>query len=534
MRPVLMIQHQAGLAPDRLRARIDFFFFSKPPLFLADPDPERPPQQYITTMLRVRAIATSTEPNDAFFHCDLILFYQLLPRSTDERWISAMPYTPDLVQRSLTIHGHPQGQRLLLNSQHLDWVEHVTVVGLKKIFLASLQQVAARSSKGDRILVLINGHGIFDTPESEVPGSIEIGMNDARKFRYLSPVEVFTALRHTEADITVVLNSCYSGCWVNRARPPSNMTILARCNDTGEVLSFPASFSEQYRGGFFPYYFSDRLYNEYGLFFPRPPILQVTGGSEHFVAASPATNLSRDSMYAQRQQFSEMRDIVSDLAKKLHTAGVLDAEPRLLDRSRGYGTALIGVGYLDDLPLRLWQLHPQSSSVTGRSIEGGVRNQAERAIGSVVQGHQPEDKLEQLIKLYLNLVQRPQNAASNVSLSCQIMKFRRIGKMMDNRERAELKAELERRVNRYLMAKDFAERVHAVWPLEFSKEVAEMGYWGATAYTNLKVFIVAEGPVWNIPWAMLRACLLQAAVPVQVVEDCRKQLRSRKGLLYWA
>jgi hypothetical protein len=445
-----------------------------------------------------------------------------------------MPYTPDLVQRSLTIHGHPRGQRLLLNPQRLDWVENVTVVGLKRIFLASLEQAAARSSKGDRIFVLINGHGTLDNPEIEISGCIEIGMNGARKIRYLSPVEVFTALRNTKADITVVLHSCHSGCWIDRARPLSNMTILARCNDTGEVLSFPASFSGQYRGGFFPYYFSDRLYNEYGLFFPRPPVLQVTGGSEHSIAAAPATNLSRNQVYIQRQQFSEMKDIVSDLAKNLHMAGVLNAEPRLLDRSQGYGTALIGVRYLDDLPLRLWQLHPRSSSVTGRSMAGGARNQAERAIGSVVQGHQPEDKLEQLIKLYLNLAQRPQNSASNVPLSYQILKFRRIGKMMDNQERAKLKANLELRVNRYLMAKDFAERVHAVWPLEFSEEVAQMGYLGATAYTNLRVFIVDESPNWNIPWAMLRACLLQAAVPVRVVEDCRKQLRSCEGLLYWA
>jgi hypothetical protein len=314
-----------------------------------------------------------------------------------------MPYTPDLVQRSLTIHGHPQGPRLLLNPQRLDWVEHVTVVNLKRTFLTSLQQAAARSSKGDRILVLINGHGIPTIPGSEVRGGVEIEVNGARKFRYLSPVDVFTALRDTEADITVILNSCYSGCWVDRARPPSNMTILARCKDTGEVLSFPASFSGQYGGGFFPYYFSDRLYNKYGLIFPRHPILQVTGGSEHFVAASPATNLSNNSRYNRRQQFSVMRDIVSDLANNLHTAGVLNALPRLLDRSHGYGTALIGVRYLDDI-----------SRVTGHSMAGGTRKQAEHAIGSVIQGHQAEDELERLIKQYLNLAQRPQNAASNV------------------------------------------------------------------------------------------------------------------------
>jgi hypothetical protein len=39
--------------------------------------------------------------------------------------------------------------------------------------------------------------------------------------------------------------------------------------------------------------------------------------------------------------------------------------------------------------------------------------------------------------------------------------------IMDNRECAELEAELELRLNRYLMAKAFAERVGAVWPLDF-------------------------------------------------------------------
>jgi hypothetical protein len=106
--------------------------------------------------------------------------------------------------------------------------------------------------------------------------------------------------------------------------------------------------------------------------------------------------------------------------------------------------------------------------------------------------------------------------------------------MMDNRERAKRTASLELRVNHYLMAKDFAERVHAVWPLEFSEEVAEMGCWGAAAYSSLDMFIVDDSPNWSVPWIMLRACLLEAAVPVQVVEDCRKQLRSRTGLLYWA
>jgi len=169
-------------------------------------------------------------------------------------------------------------------------------MNLKRTSLASLQQAAARSSKSDRILVLINGHGIFHDVQNQVPGSIGIGNNVVGTAQYLSPLDVVTALRGTKADITVILNSCYSGQWVNAAQL-CNMTILARCSDTGEVLSFPASHSGQYRGGFFPYYFGDRLYNEYGPFFPRPPILQAAGGSHRFVDAFPATNLSPESRY---------------------------------------------------------------------------------------------------------------------------------------------------------------------------------------------------------------------------------------------
>jgi hypothetical protein len=107
-------------------------------------------------------------------------------------------------------------------------------------------------------------------------------------------------------------------------------------------------------------------------------------------------------------------------------AGVLNAEPRLLDQSQGYGTALIDVGNLEGLRLRLWQLHPASSCTTGCCMAGGARNQTERTVGSIVQGHQPDreprdEKLGKLVKLYLG--QRPQNAASNVPLSSRIFIF---------------------------------------------------------------------------------------------------------------
>lgn len=96
-------------------------------------------------------------------------------------------------------------------------------------------------------------------------------------------------------------------------------------------MSFPSSRSGRYRGGFFPYYFGDRLCNEWGLFFRRPAILQAAGGSNRFVDAFPAINLSPESRSSQRLHFSAMKDIVSDVARNLHAAGVLNAEPRLLD-----------------------------------------------------------------------------------------------------------------------------------------------------------------------------------------------------------
>jgi hypothetical protein len=94
---------------------------------------------------------------------------------------------------------------------------------------------------------------------------------------------------------------------------------------------------------------------------------------------------------------------------------------------------------------------------------------------------------------------------------------------MDNRECAELEAELELRLNRYLMAKAFAERVGAVWPLDFR---GGGGNGHVPCYCLLqpeRVYCDRKTPELELSWTMLRACLLQAAVPVQVVEDCRKQ-----------
>lgn len=154
--------------------------------------------------------------------------------------------------------------------------------------------------------------------------------------------------------------------------------------------------------------------------------------------------------------------------------------------------------------------HNQAERAFGSVMQG---HQIERAVGSVLQGHQldhepRERKLEKLVKLYLGLVQRPQNAASNVPLSSRIFMFRR--KTLDNRGCAELETELELRLNRYLVAKAFAERVGAVWPLDYS---GETGLRRATAYSDLGVFVVTEKrPICNVPWTVPRACLQQAAV----------------------
>lgn len=108
-------------------------------------------------------------------------------------------------------------------------------------------------------------------------------------------------------------------------------------------------------------------------------------------------------------------------------------------------------------------------------------------------------------QLYLDLAQRPRNAASNVPLSSRIFNFQH--KMLDNRECGEPEAELELQL--YLMTKAFAERVGVVWPLDFSGAVADMGICRATASSNPQVFIVTEKcQSWSVPWTILRACLL--------------------------
>ena len=99
-------------------------------------------------LLFTRVISTGVEDEDLFFHCDPILFLQLLPRSTGERWISLREYTPQFVADHLTMHDRPPAKRLKLVSEgSLDRIEIASRGALKSTFLSSLRQASSRMNQ---------------------------------------------------------------------------------------------------------------------------------------------------------------------------------------------------------------------------------------------------------------------------------------------------------------------------------------------------------------------------------------------------
>jgi len=147
------------------------------------------------------------EDDDSFFHCDFILFRQLLPRSTDEGWFSSREYTSQYVADYLTMHEHPLAKRLkLVSEESLDWIEIVNREALKSTFLSSLRQATSRMNRSDHLVIIINGHGIFEISE---PGCV-LCESDARGVTgYLAPQEVILATLGTPGSITIIVNSCY-------------------------------------------------------------------------------------------------------------------------------------------------------------------------------------------------------------------------------------------------------------------------------------------------------------------------------------
>ncbi|KAF8424361.1 hypothetical protein EV426DRAFT_712170 [Tirmania nivea] len=140
-------------------------------------------------------------------------------------------------REKLRLHGEPSASRVLIpttqtdTSEHFGWVTQCLARDLKTKFLDELSTRARATRFGERLVVIIVGHG------GKGGG---VGISEHRRvqwgrcLRLLQPSEVLRIVMDSQGAVTVVVNTCHSGCWneaavvLGLANYDSNITILAR------------------------------------------------------------------------------------------------------------------------------------------------------------------------------------------------------------------------------------------------------------------------------------------------------------------
>ncbi|RPB22723.1 hypothetical protein L211DRAFT_321260 [Terfezia boudieri ATCC MYA-4762] len=203
-----------------------------------------------------------------------------------------------------------------MSSSSLDWVIKTRKRTLKSRFLHELRRMANSTLPNDRLIILISGHG--STPNTLESGGgedevrdIAIGTKWSGTYNFLAPSEVLEIIEQVQGSTTVILNSCFSGIRVKSARERNlgcsrypSISVIARCEEEGEILSFPNADvpgeQDNQRGGYFINSVANKIYSEYEIFFPRPPIATGFIG-EQTIYRNPHS-LLRTSSYRQEQK----------------------------------------------------------------------------------------------------------------------------------------------------------------------------------------------------------------------------------------
>jgi len=199
-----------------------------------------------------------------------------------------------MYQRYLEAHGHPQEERVVLNtSNSTPLFRQIPDSSLKATFLAEINSVFSAAEDGGQILLTVNGYG---SNEGDSFGGVEIDVGGAAP-TYLRPSDVFCLIpADRNLNITIIINSCFSGKWVEVATDmgiSGQIILITRCDTDSEILAFPEDATRRTCGGYFGKFLVNEFYREYGYHFPRPPIFQgVTGdGREIYHSCFPGTNL---------------------------------------------------------------------------------------------------------------------------------------------------------------------------------------------------------------------------------------------------
>ncbi|KAF8416213.1 hypothetical protein EV426DRAFT_433611 [Tirmania nivea] len=204
----------------------------------------------------------------------------LLPHSDTDIYLTCVNLNTEERKEKIRAHGEPTAERIDMEAVLTDmsWLTTVKRSALKSTFLNRLQNTARTASVTDRVLVIVSGHGELES------GDIAIGeygrlMSFHRDPALLRAEEVYAVLRECAGNCTVLVNAYASGQWTKTAAqllPGSldhRITLCTRGTEGEEIYSHHLSGSGEFCGGFYINGVAGRLYEEVGLHFPQPHIV---------------------------------------------------------------------------------------------------------------------------------------------------------------------------------------------------------------------------------------------------------------------
>ncbi|KAI9801220.1 MAG: hypothetical protein M1825_003494 [Sarcosagium campestre] len=223
---------------------------------------------------RVIAILGSTDASpkgDGWMFADFCILNQLLRNQGIEQvWWHATDFDNAVDEFGPIIHGQPHRARKVVCSsgQSLSHLRFCPVRELRERFLRNLQQFGADSKPGDRLLIILIGHGSIEPDLGLLIGELDPTDPQTHVMDPDSP-EFDPRYRITRQDVEqnlttmspfatrcILSNSCYSGGWICSN---SSRSVMAAVNDENESVSVQRSASGAYRGSYFTAAFCDAL-----------------------------------------------------------------------------------------------------------------------------------------------------------------------------------------------------------------------------------------------------------------------------------
>ena len=206
---------------------------------------------------RVLAVLGNRDPDpydgDGWMYSDFCLLNQLLRHQGAEQvWLHSTDFDAAVDKFGPILHGQPHRQRKIVYDRGLT-LAHLRLCSmsdLKRTFLEELARMGTESVPGDRILIILIGHG-HDMPFGLCIGdeAHERGPNLESDFLLTrSDVDGILGRLNPMISQCIISNSCFSGAWLCSSGSRLSMVAVSE-----EALSdsFNKSSSGGYRGGYF-------------------------------------------------------------------------------------------------------------------------------------------------------------------------------------------------------------------------------------------------------------------------------------------